>query len=209
MTALLDVVDLDLEVAERVLARGLSFSVREGERVAVVGPSGSGKTTLLRILAGLIDAASGTISWRGGPRDADGWPAYRRQVVYLPQRPAFRDLTVRDALARPFGFATSSVAFPEARARSLLDELMLHAGAWTQPARELSEGERQRVSLARALLVEPACLLADEPTAALDSATRDVVEAHLRGGPALILVTHDPEQAARLTNAPPIEIGGA
>lgn len=208
MSVLLTIDGLTLEVAGRVLMRGLSLVVAEGDRIAALGPSGSGKTTLLRALAGLDDPAAGTIAWRGGPRDVAGWPAYRRQVLYLPQRSAFRDHTVGEALARPFGFASMDAAFSEPRARALLDALGLPATAWGQQARALSEGERQRVALARALLLEPACLLADEPTAALDAASREVVEAHLAAVPALVLVTHDPDQAARLATRPPIHLRG-
>ncbi len=199
--ALFEVRDLAVSAGGVPLLAGVGLALEPGEAVGVVGPSGSGKTTLLRALALLSDPVRGEVTLRGrGPADW-GYPEWRRRVSLVAQRPELLDDTVRQNLARPFGYRTSLGAFPEERAKRALAELGLD-DRLDQAAPTLSEGQQQRVSLVRALLVEPDVLLLDEPTSALDAravravealVTRDVSE---RGAAALV-VTHDAEQAER------------
>ena len=201
--ALLIATDLDIAAGERALLRGVSLTLAQGELLAVTGPSGCGKSSLLRAIAGLDDAAGGTVHLRGRSPDEHGWPAFRRQVVFLHQRPVMLDTSVEENLRRPLGYRAVQGEFDRSRAAALLAEMDLHADCLTQQARTLSIGEQQRVSLARALLIEPDVLLLDEPTSALDAKTRDVLEelaereirVHHRSA---IIVTHDAEQARRL-----------
>ena len=196
---LFEVRDLSLRRGELRLT-DLALRVSGAERVALVGRSGSGKTSVLRALAWLDAPEAGELELNGCSPPELGAPTWRRQVSYVAQRASFFGGTVAEELARPFGYALSDRAFPREEAEERLQALGLE-GAMDRPIRTLSEGERQRVSLVRALLVEPAILLLDEPTSALDIASRDAVEASLEGR-ALVLVSHDPEQRERLDARP-------
>jgi putative ABC transport system ATP-binding protein len=200
---LLIATDLQIAAGGRTLLNGVSLALAEGELLAVTGPSGCGKTSLLRAIAGLDDAAGGTVRLRGRSPEEHGWPMFRRHVVFLHQRPVMLDTSVEENLRRPLRCRTVQRQFDHPRAAALLAEMGLPADCLTQQARTLSIGEQQRVALARALLIEPEVLLLDEPTSALDADTRDVLEelaereirVHHRSA---IIVTHDAEQARRL-----------
>ena len=179
-----------------------SWSLRRGEIACVRGPSGCGKSTLLRALADLAPVAGGTVLINGTDRDRIDAPEYRRRVVLVPAEPHVPGRTVGAAWRRPFEFAIGAPEFDGSRAAELAERCALPPGvdSW-EPAR-LSSGERGRVALVRALLVEPQVLLLDEPTAALDARSRDAVESLLSDvageGLAVVLVTHDDDQPTRL-----------
>lgn len=193
--------NLAVRAGDAVLQRGISLDMDPGDLVAVSGPSGCGKTTLLRTVVGLIDAAEGEILLGGKEPAAYGWPAYRRKVVLVAQQPALIDGTVNDNLRRPFSYRTSyGCAFPEIRARTLMERLGLGADRLMQEAGSLSLGQRQRVSLIRALLLDPLVVCLDEPTSALDpdsvAAVQDAISEEGRAhGLAALIVTHQQEQA--------------
>ena len=194
--------DLTISAGGRRLVSNFSFALGEGELVALVGPSGSGKTTLLRCVALLQDPDAGELSLGGRSPGELGYPTWRRKVALVAQRPVLLSTTVRQNLARPFGYAVSAGSFPEPRAREWLERLGLDASRMDQDATTLSEGQQQRVGLVRTMLVEPEVLLLDEPTAALDADAVAAAESWVRdrlretGGSALI-VTHDRAQAER------------
>ncbi len=179
--------------------RGLEFSVRHGEFVAVMGPSGSGKSTLLHLLGGLEPPTAGEI-WLDGRR-VDGmsqaaWAVLRRRHIGFVFQffSLISNMTVADNVDLPALLAGATSRQARARREELLADLGLAAKANAVPAR-LSGGEQQRVALARALANQPSVLLADEPTGNLDSSnTRDVLRllgrVHERG-PTIVLVTHD------------------
>ncbi len=201
MLPLLELRDLAIAAAGTPLHSQISLSVQPGELVAVTGPSGAGKTTLLRTVCGLQDPAAGTVLLLGKDGDAWGWPLFRRKVVLVSQKPALFALTVEDNLRRPFFYrAAERKAFPAHAARQFLDELGVGTSCWDQDAQTLSVGQQQRVSLIRALLLEPPALCLDEPTSALDPDSALRVQTLIsrlaaeRGLSALI-VTHSPEQA--------------
>ncbi len=202
-SVLLTVNDFAISAGPRRLLAGLSLSLRPGERVALMGPSGCGKTLLLRAIAGLIVPDQGELTLHGRDPHKIGWPAYRRRVLYVHQKPALMDETVRQCLERPFRYATRSADFSRDRAREALAALGLTRAVMDQSARTLSVGEQQRVALVRALLVEPQVLLLDEPTGALDASATEAVESMLtaageRTHTAMLIVTHDAAQADRL-----------
>ncbi len=194
---------LAITAAGAPLLAGISFRLRPGELVAVTGPSGAGKTTLLRTICGLQDAAAGTVLLDGKDGDGWGWPQFRRRCVLVSQKPALLPLTVEDNLRRPFAYqSAASARFPATEARSLLDELGMGPECWEQDGLTLSVGQQQRVSLVRALLLEPPALCLDEPTSALDpDAARRVQSLISRlaseRGLAALVVTHSPAQAER------------
>jgi putative ABC transport system ATP-binding protein len=179
-----------------------SLQVQAGETLAIMGPSGTGKTTLLRLLSGIVTPQSGTVEIDGAPLtslSASALRKYRLQKLGL----VFQDfalldyLTVLDNLllpARLGGFASEALQ-TKAGALLLRLEMSQHAHHLVS---QLSQGERQRVAVARALLNEPTAIFADEPTSSLDEARKDVVmqllteeaKAHQSR---LIVVTHDAE----------------
>ncbi len=200
--AQLDVSDIEVGVGNVRLLTGLSFKLSEGELAALVGPSGCGKTTLLRAIVGLVDPLAGEVRHRGQTADEMGWPVFRRRVVYVEQAPVMLDVPVWSNLSRPFSYRVAGCEFPEARARDLLSAVGLDGRTCALPARLLSAGQQQRVSLVRALLVQPEVLLLDEPTNALDEVNMALVERLLRqaidaAGMAALVVTHDRMQAER------------
>jgi len=171
----------------------LSLSVARGEIYGLVGPSGAGKTTLIRMLSGLTVPTDGTARLLGAAMPAD-----RRSVEhrfgYMPQeRAVYRDLTVAENLlffGRVYGMSRARIV---ERTRELLDLMQLE-GHGQQRADRLSGGEKQRLSLACALLHEPDALLLDEPTIGLDPALRREFWDHfheLNGlGRTILLSTH-------------------
>lgn len=206
---MLEVVELSktyFGAAEPVHAvRGATFSARRGEFLAIVGPSGSGKTTLLAMIGGLLTPTSGSIVVDGEAIDrfdARRLAAYRRSRVgfVFQANNLLPFLTARENLLVMADIGGVDRRTARERADRLLEELGLtHRAAAL--ATELSGGERQRVAIARALMNDPALILVDEPTAALDSARgRQVVEslkAEIKSRNKLgIMVTHDLAMAA-------------
>jgi putative ABC transport system ATP-binding protein len=192
----------------------LSFEVEAGSTVAIVGASGSGKSTLLGLLAGLDLASAGAITIFGErilDLDEDeraAWRARNLGFVFqsfqlLPQMTALENVMLPlELLGRPGARAAAT----EMLGRVGLGERLRHY------PRVLSGGEQQRVALARAFVVEPAVLLADEPTGSLDFATGERVmglmfDMNREAGTTLVLVTHDRGIAARCDRQLVIEAG--
>jgi putative ABC transport system ATP-binding protein len=190
------------------LIRDVSFVVNPGDRLAVLGATGAGKTVLLRTLALLDPIHNGSIHWRGCAIRGEAVPAYRAQVVYLHQRPALFDGSVEQNLRHPFTLRVHhGRRFDRERAVELLEDLGRSATFLAKSSRDLSGGEAQIVALLRAIQLDPAVLLLDEPTASLDKGTAQAVEALLdrwfaagRGHRALVWVSHDLDQTDRVTS---------
>ena len=177
---------------------GLTLHIEPGELVALLGPSGCGKTTALRILAGLDEATSGTVSVGG--RDVSRVPANKRDMGMVFQAYSlFPHLTALDNVA--FGLKMRGKAKDEriSRATEMLDLVRLSAHT-DKYAGELSGGQQQRVALARALAIQPRVLLLDEPLSALDAKVRvqlrdEIRRLQLEIGTTTLFVTHDQEEA--------------
>ena len=197
----------DTEAGHVEVLRGISFTLEEGEALAVTGPSGSGKSTLLHLAATLEAPTSGRI-WIGGEaahelpeRELAAFRSRRVGLVFqdhylLPQ------YTMLQNVLLPTVAAASASDGEEERARTLLETVGLGARVDHRPA-QLSGGERQRAAIVRALINRPSLLLCDEPTGNLDAETAGAVadlllELHAEGDSALIVVTHSLELAARL-----------
>ena len=207
-TAVIDLVDVakvyrsgSLEVAA---LRDVTVTIDRGEFVAVVGPSGSGKSTLMHIIGCLDVPTSGTYLLAGrdvGHLSDDELAAVRNERIgfvfqqfnLLPSLSAWRNVEL------PLAYAGVSRAERKARALEALAKVGLADRVEHKPG-ELSGGQQQRVAVARALVTEPALILADEPTGNLDSsATRDVLrllhELH-DAGRTIVLITHEHDVAA-------------
>jgi putative ABC transport system ATP-binding protein len=183
----------------------VSLEVAAGEAVAVMGPSGSGKSTLLNLIAGLDKPTSGTVTVAGQRVDAlseTRLARYRRRQVGMIFQffNLLDDLTVAGNILLPAQLAGTPRRKARARCAGLLEQLGIGRYRDAYPGR-LSGGERQRVAIARSLINDPAVLLADEPTGAVDTATGEEIGQLLldlsAAGQTLVLVTHSPDLAAR------------
>jgi sulfate/thiosulfate transport system ATP-binding protein len=181
---------------------GVSFVAPEGKVTALLGPSGCGKTTLLRLIAGLEEPDSGSITIEG--RDVTRIPVKRREVGFVFQSYAlFRHMTVRDNIAFGMEIRKAERGAIDQRVRELLELVQLEGYASRFPS-QLSGGQRQRIALARALATNPKVLLLDEPFGALDAQVRVelrewLIEFHEKTGVTTLLVTHDQEEALELS----------
>lgn len=179
---------------ERLFAP-VSFELDEGDSLLISGPSGSGKSTLLRAISYLIPALEGEICLDGKRPTPQEIPAYRRQVCYVPQVPSAHEETVGTVLRRPFRYASAGQSvYPEERAAEMFGRLGISQQDSEKNFADLSVGERQRVCLVRALIVEPKFLLLDEPSSALDAGNAKSLYELWEGlpkRPGVVLVTHD------------------
>jgi putative spermidine/putrescine transport system ATP-binding protein len=177
---------------------GLTLHLEPGELVALLGPSGCGKTTALRILAGLDEATSGSVSVGG--QDLTGTPANKRDMGMVFQAYSlFPHLTVLDNVAFGLKLRGESTTARRTRAGEMLELVGLSSHA-EKYASQLSGGQQQRVALARALAIRPSVLLLDEPLSALDAKVRvqlreEIRRVQLEVGTTTLFVTHDQEEA--------------
>ena len=185
--------------------RGLSLSVSPGEMVAIVGASGVGKSTLLHVLGGLDRADAGTIAIAGNDltalADSEIVAFRNRRVGFVFQfHHLLPEFSALENAEMPMRIARAPLAEARLRATALLGRVGLSERLTHRPGM-LSGGEQQRVAVARALIMEPAVLLADEPTGDLDEQTADALHALLREmhaahGLTSIIATHNPRLAA-------------
>jgi putative ABC transport system ATP-binding protein len=187
-------------IGEKWIVRDVSLSVHRGELLGLVGASGSGKSSLLRLLNRLDEPTSGTVFLEDQDYRQIPPRELRRRVGMVTQRPFLFPGEVASNLR--FGPWQRGQTLPDDQIASLLERVGLPGFAARNVA-NLSGGEQQRVSLARALANQPEILLLDEPTSALDEQAKTGVENLIRNlvsanGYTFVLVTHDRDQARRL-----------
>ncbi len=190
---------LVFEAGGRRLIDGIDLTLLPGARTLVLGPNGAGKSLLLRLLHGLIRPSAGRVTWNGRPADAG---ILRRQAMVF-QKPVL----LRRSVAANIDYALKVRGLPRAERNPRVAEMLRTADLGdlaASPARVLSGGEQQRLSLARALSTRPEILFLDEPTASLDpgstQAIEQLIDAAAANGTRIVMVTHDLGQARRLAD---------
>jgi ABC-type iron transport system FetAB ATPase subunit len=166
---MLQITDLTLHWGGKHVLNHFSLEVGSGEQVLVTAPSGTGKSTLLQCVLGFLTPQSGTITLGGEPINEQSIWALRLQMSYVAQEPVLGNGSVQDVLARPFSYhANHSLRSNLDRVPDLLRQLHLPQDIAEQQVDSLSGGEKQRIALIAALLLDRPLLLLDEITASLD-----------------------------------------
>lgn len=201
-TALVEVQDLVVTRANRRILELEELVIRRGETLAIVGPNGAGKSTLLLVLAGLLRPDEGSIVFDGVPVVPAADLAYRRRIGLVFPAPLLLSTSVYGNVAAGLRFRGTGSAETRRRVEQWLERLSI-SHLRDRPASQLSSGEAQRTSLARALVLEPQLLLLDEPFVALDATTRaqlldDFERLRVESPTTRVLVTHHVHEALRL-----------
>jgi ABC-2 type transport system ATP-binding protein len=181
----------------------VSFTVAEGETYGLLGPNGSGKSSLIRILSTLLIADSGEVNLLGYslPEQQE---EVRRIIGRVSVDAAFyKKLSARENLLYTALLYGQKAREAEVRVMEILDQLGMENAKFSTPLEEMSRGMQQKISIARALMINPPLLLLDEPTTGLDPKSRRDVQAFLerlreREGTSILLTTHDMAEAERL-----------
>ncbi|WP_394209349.1 ATP-binding cassette domain-containing protein [Enterovibrio calviensis] len=191
-TSLLSIHDLKSGFESTQLAP-LSIALAMGEHLALSGASGCGKTCLLKVIAGLMPAQSGEVHWQQQHISDNHLVWWRKQCCYLPQTPIMGADTVEGVLRLPWTLKAESSPIPnDERCIAVLVQSGLSQNLDAE-VKTLSGGEKQRLAIARALLLHRPIWLLDEPTSALDPTSRDKLIALLSNSPIIrVSISHDP-----------------
>ena len=200
---ILELENISMEFDGTVLFKNLNLELKSGEVVGITGPSGSGKSTILRIAVDLISPTEGIVKCQGieiidcDPREV------RRKIILVPQQATMFPGTVRENLL--WGLRINGLDAEDEDLEKILEEVKIKREFLDKIAENLSGGEKQRIGIARALLLEPSALLLDEPTSALDEKSTIAVEQTIndvvkKRNIGVLIVTHNKEQAQRFTS---------
>ncbi len=212
MTPLMEMKDLLIHRNNLPVLEVAQLSVERGSVLAIVGPNGAGKSTLLLAQARLIRPERGEILFNGRQITAQSATAYRRRLALVMQDPLLFDKSVYENIALGLRFRGYSNEKIELRVQKWMERMgIVHLRS--RRANQLSGGEAQRVSLARALALDPELLLLDEPFSALDPPTRlqlvdDLGQLLREQHITTLFVTHDLNEAVRLADAIAILLDG-
>ena len=211
MLALLETDGVVAGYGETVILHGVSIVVNDGEIVTIIGPNGCGKSTLMKTLAGLVKARSGKVRFRG--EDISGAPPERvvgKGLCYVPQAAnIFASLSIRENLEMGAFLRQDDY---RGRINDMFDLFPDLARDAKRKAHTLSGGQRQMLAIARALMLDPALLLLDEPSAGLSPAMVNLVFERIAGinatGVAMLLVEHNAREALRMSGRGYVLAGG-
>jgi putative ABC transport system ATP-binding protein len=193
----LEAKDVTVRFNGQTVLRDFSMVLQAGEKAVLTGPSGCGKSTVLRCLLGFVTPEKGTVLVAGTPLTAETVWRLRRQVAYVGQEPDLGSGLVRQILERPFHYrANAALKSNLKRVPELFETFRLVPSLLDKEAGDLSGGEKQRVALISALLLDRRILLLDEITSALDATSKDAVADYFRSRDDVtaLFVAHDTDR---------------
>jgi len=201
--------NITVQTQDHLILDRVSFDIAQGEKVVFFGPSGSGKTTILMTLIGAAVPTMGTVWFDGEPLTVQSLPRLRQTMAFICQEPVLGAPGAREALLLPFSFRANRTRMPsEKQIQQVLDDLLLPSEILAKQTSVLSGGEKQRLAVARALLLEKTFFVLDEITSALDpQSRRAVLELFRQPELTLISVSHDPEWLTLCTRFFKVEEG--
>jgi ABC-type bacteriocin/lantibiotic exporter with double-glycine peptidase domain len=186
--------NLSLALDGKILLEDFSFKVPVGHNVLITGPSGCGKSTVLKCFLGLTAPRTGSVTVSGQPLTATTVWSLRRQIAYVTQEPDLGTGNARQVIDRPFHYrANAHLKENLGRLGELMDLFGLGQELLDKSVSKLSGGEKQRIALIVAILLDRPILLLDEPTSALDMNTRKTLGEYLQSRTELtvLIVAHD------------------
>lgn len=187
--------NITLKVHQQTLLDQVRLNVNAGDKLVIRGPSGSGKSSLLKSAVGAFPMAGGSIFVDDLRLSAHTVSKIRGRIAFIGQEPALGAEQVRDALLLPFSFKAHQQTQPnEALIVQTLERMHLEPSILEKPAKRISGGEKQRIAIARALLLNKTIFIADEITSALDPESKQaVMTALFRPEITMLSVSHDPD----------------
>lgn len=199
MTPIIQFDNVSVAAQAKTILSDISFALMPGEKAVLCGKSGSGKSSVLKTLMGLLPIKLGTVYFQGAPLTPASVQAIRGCTAYIGQEPMLGAESVREALLLPFQFKTHREHRPtDNQLIEVLERLQLPADILRQQSSRISGGEKQRIALARGLLLGKTVYLLDEVTSALDAESKQAVF-EVFSDPALtvLAVAHDPDWLER------------
>lgn len=198
-TCFIEFQGVQVKFNQNTILENVSFCLRKNEQSVLVGKSGSGKSTVLKTLIGVYKPVAGNIFFDSQPLDAGNIHLLRHQIAYIGQEPVLGAEQVKAALLLPFSFKAHKNKTPaDSKLLHILDELDLKPKILEQHVQEVSGGEKQRLAIARALLLGKTFFLCDEVTSALDPESKQVVMERLfQKNHTILSVSHDHEWIER------------
>jgi len=196
---MLEFKNIVLKVHGQTLLDGANLHVAPGDKLVVRGPSGCGKSSLLKCVVGAFPILGGSVRIDGMGLSAKTIASIRARIAFIGQEPVLGAESVREALLLPFTFKAHHSNQPDKNTVfQTLERLHLPASILNKPSKRISGGEKQRIAIARALLLGKSIFLADETSSALDPASKAAVMDELfRPGTTLLSVSHDPDWIER------------
>lgn len=173
---MIDLQSISYSVNHKILFNSLDFKLPESEKCVISGPSGSGKSTLLMMIAGLTNPDSGSITVNKWQVLKENLERIRSEIAFIGQEPVMGAETVEEALKLPFQFKTNRHQMPAQKTLdAALEQTGLEKQLLSRRTELLSGGEKQRVAISRAILLNKSIFLADEITSALDSDNKQLI----------------------------------